>query len=91
MQVEMFGLIPSHKPCNKLLANVSQECHIEEIADEEEAPPKNSKDKKSNGPDKGPSLAFKLTSKVPYKTVLKGVKSIARCFSLSLSGQVYAL
>lgn len=53
-----------------------EECHIEEIADEEEAPPKNSKDKKSNGPDKGPSLAFKLTSKVPYKTVLKAHSAV---------------
>lgn len=56
---------------------ISQECQIEEIPDEEEAPSKSSKDKKSNGPDKGPSLTFKLTNKVPYKTVLKGVKIIA--------------
>ncbi|CDY27283.1 BnaC04g18630D [Brassica napus] len=33
---------------------------------------KSSKDKKSNGPDsKGPGLVFKITCRVPYKTVLK--------------------
>lgn len=57
---------------------IMQECNIEEVSDEEEppAPPaKSSKDKKANGPDSGkaPSLVFKLTSKVPYKTVLKGM------------------
>lgn len=41
--------------------------------EDEEAPSKSSKDKKANGPDaKAPSLAFKLTSRVQYKTVLKG-------------------
>lgn len=52
-----------------------QDCNIEEATDEEESPPpKSSKDKKANGPDsgKGSSLVFKITSKVPYKTVLKG-------------------
>lgn len=53
-----------------------EECQIEEISDEEDAPPKTSKDKKSNGPDKGPSLTFKLTSKVPYKTVLKAHSAV---------------
>ncbi|KAF7127937.1 hypothetical protein RHSIM_Rhsim11G0118400 [Rhododendron simsii] len=50
-----------------------EECNIEEASDEEEAPPpKSSKDKKANGPDsKTPSLVIKITSKVPYKTVLK--------------------
>ncbi|KAK4391296.1 Dynamin-2A [Sesamum angolense] len=50
-----------------------EECNLEEILEEEEAPTKSSKDKKANGPDAGkaPSLAFKLTSRVPYKTVLK--------------------
>lgn len=52
-----------------------EECLIEEI-DEEEAPSKGSKDKKSNGPDKSPSLVFKLTSKVPYKTVLKAHSAV---------------
>uniref|UniRef100_A0A6N2ME19 Uncharacterized protein n=2 Tax=Salix viminalis TaxID=40686 RepID=A0A6N2ME19_SALVM len=48
------------------------ECNIEEVLDEEGPPPKSSKDKKANGPDtKAPSLVFKITSKVPYKTVLK--------------------
>ncbi|CAO2829869.1 unnamed protein product [Amaranthus hypochondriacus] len=53
-----------------------EECQIEEIPDEEEAPSKSSKDKKSNGPDKGPSLTFKLTNKVPYKTVLKAHSAV---------------
>lgn len=57
-----------------IFVNFFQECNIEEVSDEDEAPPKSSKDKKANGPDsgKGPSLIFKITSKVPYKTVLKG-------------------
>ncbi|XVF29816.1 hypothetical protein REPUB_Repub16aG0003700 [Reevesia pubescens] len=61
---------------------VLEECRIEEVSDEEEpAPksskaekepaPKSSKDKKANGLDKERSLMFKITSKVPYKTVLK--------------------
>lgn len=50
-----------------------QECNVEEVEDEE-SPSKSSKDKKANGPDpKAPGLVFKITSKVPYKTVLKGV------------------
>ena len=51
-----------------------QECNIEEISDDDEAPAKSSKDKKSNGPDSGKAsnLIFKITSKVPYKTVMKG-------------------
>ena len=48
---------------------------MEEVSDEEEPAPKSSKDKKANGPDKEPSLVFKITSKVPYKTVLKGMFS----------------
>lgn len=37
---------------------------------------KSSKDKKSNGPEsKGPGLVFKITCRVPYKTVLKGMSS----------------
>ncbi|OMO77513.1 hypothetical protein COLO4_25129 [Corchorus olitorius] len=62
---------------------VLEECSIEEVSDEEEpAPksskdnPKSSKDKKANGPDKGPSLVFKITSKVPYKTVLKAHSAV---------------
>ncbi|XP_052204785.1 dynamin-2A-like [Diospyros lotus] len=49
-----------------------EECNIEEVSDEEPST-KNSKDKKANGPDSGktPSLVIKITSKVPYKTVLK--------------------
>uniref|UniRef100_A0A2P2MEF8 dynamin GTPase n=1 Tax=Rhizophora mucronata TaxID=61149 RepID=A0A2P2MEF8_RHIMU len=54
-----------------------EECIIEEVTDEEEPPPKGSKQKKSNGPDsKSPSLVFKITSKVPYKTVLKAHSTI---------------
>ncbi|XP_078443103.1 dynamin-2A-like [Wolffia australiana] len=51
-----------------------EECNIEEVTEDEETPPKSSKDsKKANGPDSGkaPSLVFKITSKVAYKTVLK--------------------
>ncbi|KAK9205287.1 hypothetical protein WN943_015554 [Citrus x changshan-huyou] len=53
-----------------------EECNIEEIPEEEEPPAKSLKDKNANGPDSGkaPSLVFKITSKIPYKTVLK-VKS----------------
>ncbi|KAK7256212.1 hypothetical protein RIF29_29650 [Crotalaria pallida] len=47
------------------------ECYIEEVT-EEDPPSKSSKDKKSNGPDSGKvNLVFKITSRVPYKTVLK--------------------
>ncbi|KAL5776077.1 hypothetical protein ACOSP7_009003 [Xanthoceras sorbifolium] len=55
-----------------------EECNIEEVADEEEPPAKSSKDKKANGPDsaKAPSLVFKITSKVPYKTVLKAHSAV---------------
>ncbi|EXC32471.1 hypothetical protein L484_012638 [Morus notabilis] len=55
-----------------------EECNIEEAADEEEPPAKSSKDKKANGPDSGKatSLVFKLTSKVPYKTVLKAHSAV---------------
>ncbi|XP_065847491.1 dynamin-2A-like [Euphorbia lathyris] len=54
-----------------------EECNIEEVSDEEEPPAKSSKDKKSNGPaSKAPSLLFKLTSKVPYKTVLKAHSAV---------------
>lgn len=54
-----------------------QECNIEEVAEEEETSSKSSKDKKSNGPssEKAPSLVFKITSRVPYKTVLKGIRN----------------
>ncbi|KGN52622.1 dynamin-2A isoform X1 [Cucumis sativus] len=56
-----------------------EDCSIEEVADEEEpTPSKSSKDKKANGPDsgKGSSLVFKITSKVPYKTVLKAHSAV---------------
>lgn len=53
-----------------------QECNVDEASDEEEASSKGSKDKKSNGPDSGKGLVFKITSKVAYKTVLKGLFSI---------------
>ncbi|TXG53655.1 hypothetical protein EZV62_018911 [Acer yangbiense] len=46
-----------------------EECNVEEILDEEDTSSKSSKDKKNK--EKGPSLIFKITSKVPYKTVLK--------------------
>lgn len=53
-----------------------EECNIEEISDEDEPPQKSSKDKKANGPEKGQSLVFKITSKVPYKTVLKAHSAV---------------
>ncbi|PON95159.1 Dynamin superfamily [Trema orientale] len=55
-----------------------EECNIEEASDEEEQPAsKSSKDKKANGPDSGKaSLVFKITSKVPYKTVLKAHSAV---------------
>uniref|UniRef100_A0A5B7C178 dynamin GTPase n=1 Tax=Davidia involucrata TaxID=16924 RepID=A0A5B7C178_DAVIN len=55
-----------------------EECNIEEVSDEEEPPSKSSKDKKANGPDPGkvPSLVFKITSKIPYKTVLKAHSAV---------------
>ncbi|KAG2710086.1 hypothetical protein I3760_04G008800 [Carya illinoinensis] len=55
-----------------------EECNIEEVSDEEEPSSKSSKDKKANGPDSGkaPSLLFKITSKVPYKTVLKAHSAV---------------
>ncbi|XP_008788765.1 LOW QUALITY PROTEIN: dynamin-2A-like [Phoenix dactylifera] len=55
-----------------------EECNIEEVSDEDE-PPKSKKElKKENGPDsgKGPRLVFKITSKVPYKTVLKAHSAV---------------
>ncbi|KAJ4950304.1 hypothetical protein NE237_027136 [Protea cynaroides] len=53
-----------------------EECNIEEVSDEEDSSSKSSKDKKSNGPDKTPSLVFKITNKVPYKTVLKAHSAV---------------
>ncbi|XP_010548480.1 PREDICTED: dynamin-2A [Tarenaya hassleriana] len=54
-----------------------EECTIEEIPDDEGEKAKSSKDKKANGPDsKGPGLVFKITSRVPYKTVLKAHNAI---------------
>ncbi|XWS21988.1 hypothetical protein CRYUN_Cryun30bG0105000 [Craigia yunnanensis] len=55
---------------------VLEECSIEEVSDDEEPAPKSLKDKKANGPDKEPSLVFKITSKVPYKTVLKAHSAV---------------
>lgn len=53
-----------------------QDCILEEI-DEEDLGKSLKDSKKSNGVEKGgPSLMFKLTHKVAYKTVLKGKLSI---------------
>lgn len=52
-----------------------EECNLEEVEDEE--PSKSLKDsKKSNGPEKGPSLVFKITNRVAYKTVLKAHSAV---------------
>ncbi|CAK7357194.1 unnamed protein product [Dovyalis caffra] len=55
-----------------------EECIIEEVSEEEETSSKSSKDKKANGPssEKGASLVFKITSRVPYKTVLKAHSAV---------------
>ncbi|KAL8162613.1 hypothetical protein V2J09_014102 [Rumex salicifolius] len=55
-----------------------EECNIEEVSEEEESSTKSSKDKKANGAEssKAQSLVFKLTSKVPYKTVLKAHSAV---------------
>ncbi|KAG6467936.1 dynamin-2A-like [Zingiber officinale] len=53
-----------------------EECNLEEVPDEED-PPKSSKDsKKANGAEKSPTLVFKITSKVAYKTVLKAHSAV---------------
>ncbi|XP_073010377.1 dynamin-2A-like [Typha latifolia] len=55
-----------------------EECNIEEIADEEDPPKSLKESKKANGPDSGkaPSLVFKITNKVAYKTVLKAHNAV---------------
>ncbi|KAE8670509.1 Dynamin-2B [Hibiscus syriacus] len=53
-----------------------QECNIEEVADDEGGSSKSSKDKKTTGPEKEPSLVFKITSRIPYKTVLKAHSAV---------------
>ncbi|KAK2433161.1 Dynamin-2A [Trifolium repens] len=54
-----------------------EECNIEEVPEENDPPPKSSKDKKSNGPDSSKvNLVFKITSRVPYKTVLKAHSAV---------------
>ncbi|AQL00840.1 Dynamin-2A [Zea mays] len=52
-----------------------EECNLEEV--EEEEPSKSSKDsKKANGSEKPPSLVFKITNRVAYKTVLKAHSAV---------------
>ncbi|AQK74691.1 Dynamin-2A [Zea mays] len=52
-----------------------KECNLEEIEEEEIS--KSSKDsKKANGQEKGPSLVFKITNRVSYKTVLKAHSAV---------------
>ncbi|KAL3638657.1 Dynamin-2A [Castilleja foliolosa] len=55
-----------------------EECNLEEVSEEEAPPSKGSKDKRANGPDavKPPSLVFKLTNRVQYKTILKAHSSV---------------
>ncbi|GMI93198.1 Dynamin related protein 2B, dynamin-like 3 [Hibiscus trionum] len=53
-----------------------EECNIEEVADDEVGSSKSSKDKKANGPEREPSLVFKITSRIPYKTVLKAHSAV---------------
>uniref|UniRef100_A0A6N2MLA9 dynamin GTPase n=1 Tax=Salix viminalis TaxID=40686 RepID=A0A6N2MLA9_SALVM len=68
-----------------------EECNIEEVPDEEEPPSKSLKDKKVKGPDTkapAPSLVFKITSKVPYKTVLKVTITLLTIFYLAAHSAV---
>ncbi|KAM3208694.1 hypothetical protein ACQJBY_063410 [Aegilops geniculata] len=52
-----------------------EECNLEEV--DEEEPSKSLKDsKKANGPEKGPSLVFKITNRAAYKTVLKAHSAV---------------
>ncbi|KAB2007098.1 hypothetical protein ES319_D10G004200v1 [Gossypium barbadense] len=51
-----------------------EECNIEEVADDEGGSSKSSKDKTSS--EKEPSLVFKITSRIPYKTVLKAHSAV---------------
>ncbi|XP_054816498.1 dynamin-2B-like isoform X1 [Prosopis cineraria] len=54
-----------------------EECNVEETSEEQDPPSKSSKDKKSNGPDsKKLNLVFKITSRIPYKTVLKAHSAV---------------
>ncbi|KAI9099646.1 hypothetical protein K1719_024651 [Acacia pycnantha] len=54
-----------------------EECNVEEISEEEDPPSKSSKDKKSNGHEsKKANLVFKITSRIPYKTVLKAHSAV---------------
>ncbi|XP_061365728.1 dynamin-2B-like isoform X2 [Gastrolobium bilobum] len=54
-----------------------EECNIEEVSDEEDNSSKSSKDKKSNGPASGKvNLVLKITSRIPYKTVLKAHSTV---------------
>lgn len=52
-----------------------EECAVEEIEEDEPPPSKSSKDKKKVE-EKPPSLVFKITSKVAYKTVLKAHSAV---------------
>ncbi|KOM48382.1 hypothetical protein LR48_Vigan07g208600 [Vigna angularis] len=55
-----------------MLFKLNQECNIEEVENEDDPPSKSSKDKKSNRPDSGKvNIVFKITNRVPYKSVLK--------------------
>ncbi|KDP42490.1 hypothetical protein JCGZ_00287 [Jatropha curcas] len=55
-----------------------EECNIEELSEDEETSSKSSKEKKANGPssEKGAGLVFKITCRVPYKTVLKAHSTV---------------
>ncbi|KAK8919154.1 Dynamin-2A [Platanthera zijinensis] len=54
-----------------------EECNIQEVSDEEETSKSLKDSKKANEPDsKSSTLVFKLTNKVPYKTVLKAHNTV---------------
>lgn len=62
---------------------------IDDGSDEEDPPSKSSKDKKEKGSDgKGANLVFKITSRIQYKTVLKGNFCIFGLYFLAFSFSV---
>ncbi|PPR81080.1 hypothetical protein GOBAR_AA39632 [Gossypium barbadense] len=67
--------IPSRDtPIGDIPSRDTPECNIEEVADDEGGSSKSSKDKTSS--EKEPSLVFKITSRIPYKTVLKAHSAV---------------
>ncbi|XP_044462733.1 dynamin-2A-like isoform X2 [Mangifera indica] len=54
-----------------------EECNVEEMSDDEDGgSSKSLKDKKASKAEKRPILVFKITSRIPYKTVMKSHSSV---------------